>query len=225
MRVKWTVVFALLLALALGLAACGGDDDNTDTATPEPTEEQSEGASGAFSPNAPSLSLGADLIGENALPGCSDADDDECPAALLMDLDGELSAGGVTISYPARYFDAAAIDDAPDGKVIAIVPSENNRYAEDARFAVYLSDTPESALDALTDPDSAKWTTDTLTGTIAVGKDDTQEPPVNTTVGAFTAEDGRGVVFELVTTGKYGWDLWSRVYEIMLQSLVLAPAE
>lgn len=220
MRVKWTVVLALLLALALGLVACGGDDDDSDTATPEPTE----GASGAFSPDAPSLSLGADLTGESALPGCSDPDDDECPAALLMELDGEVSAGGVTINYPARYFDALTGEQSPDA-LIQIVPSENNRYAEVAVFSVLLVDSPATALDILADPETAEWTTDTLTGTIAVGKDATLDPPVNTTVGAFTAEDGRGVVFELVTTGKYGWDLWSRVYESMLQSLVLAPAE
>lgn len=220
MRVTWTVIFALLVILALGLAACGGDDDDTGRAAPEPTE----GPSGAFSPNAPSLSLGADLSGENALPGCSDADDEECPAALLMDLDGEVSAGGVTISYPARYFDALSGEQSPDA-LIQIVPSENNRYAEAAVFSVVLMDSPATALDILADPETAEWATDTLSGTIAVSKDATLDPPVNTTVGAFTSEDGRGVVFKLVTTGKYGWDLWSRVYEAMLQSLVLAPAE
>lgn len=224
MRTKWIVLLALLLVLALGLAACGGDDDDTDSADQEPTATESSGAAGAFSPSGPSLNLGADLAGESALPGCSDPDDDECPAALAMDLDGETSAGSVTIKYPARYFDALTGEQSPDA-LIQIVPSENNKYAEVAVFSVLLVDSPATALDILADPETAEWTTDTLTGTIAVSKDATLDPPVNTTVGAFTTSDGRGVVFELVTTGKYGWDLWSRVYEAMLQSLVLAPAE
>lgn len=172
---------------------------------------------------APSVGVNTDLGGENALPGCSDLDDEECPAALLMNLDGELSAGGVTISYPARYFDATVVDDPPRGKVIQIVPSENNRFTEEARFGVFLSDSSESVLSGLSDLESVEWATDALTGTITVIIDETQNPPVNTTIGAFTAEDSRGVVFEMFTTGKYGWELWSRVYEMMLWSLVFAP--
>ena len=36
--------------------------------------------------------------------------------------------------------------------------------------------------------------------------------------------DGRVLVFELVATGKYGWDLFSRAYEQMLNSIVIGDS-
>lgn len=233
MRTKWLVVITLLLVLALALAACGGDDDDTgnnasdnaETASEEPTAEtDGSGSAVGFSPSGPSISLGADLSGGSDLPGCSDPDDEECPAALVMDLDGEASAGGVTINFPARYFDALTGADASDGALIQIVPSENNKYAESANFAVLLVDSLEGTFDGLVEPESAEWTTDTLTGTIMVSKDAEQDPPANRTVGAFETADGRAVLLTLDTTGKYGWDLWAQVYVTMLDTLVVDTA-
>ena len=53
-------------------------------------------------------------------------------------------------------------------------------------------------------------------------KDPTQDPPVNTTIGAFALPDGRAIVLKAITTGKYGWDLYTRLYEDMLNSLAVS---
>ena len=58
-------------------------------------------------------------------------------------------------------------------------------------------------------------------GTIGVVKDDTQDPPVNTTIGAFGTKDGRAIVLKLITTGQYGWDLYSQLYQDMLNTLTV----
>lgn len=239
MRSKWMVLVTVLLVLVLALAACGGDDDGgdnndndaddtTQTPTGDATVESGDATeSSGFNPGAASFDLGANLGGEDSgLPGCSDPDDDACPAALVMDLDGEVSAGGVTINYPARYFDALTGTQSPDA-LIQIVPSENNRYSETAVFSVILTESVDidEMISRMVEPDIAEWSTDTLTGKIAVSKDAEQDPPVATTIGAFETEDGRGVVITLGTTGKYGWDLWAKVYASMLDSIVVDPAE
>lgn len=236
MRKMWIIFTTLLLAAALGLAACGNDSDNNEdaanlgspTITPLPTPDGTPGD--LFAPSGSDLTFGADLGGGSDLPGCADPDDEECPAALDMPLDGTAVADGLQISYPERYFTALTGEDiptgAPPGTLIQIVPSENNRYDEEAVFSLYYGDAVASAVADLEDAETAAWSTDALTGTIAVTRDDTVDPPISRTIGAFATEDAAGgdatvVVLELTTTGKYGWDLWSRVYVTMLDSIIV----
>ena len=217
----------LLLVLALlGLVACGGETKESQTASsaPTPTAETSNTeASGTPSLNlsGPSLGVGVgdDAQSDTPLPGCSDPDDEECPAALQLPLDGEAIAEGVHINYPARYFDARTGADAPEGTLILIEPSERNKYDERAVFEVYWADSIKEATAALESPESAEWHTETLHGVIAVSKDTAQDPPLTTVIGAMTTPDERVLVLKLTVNGKYGWDLWSRVYEDMLNSL------
>lgn len=216
LRRNWRLWSVALMVLALGLAACGGKSSET---AKTPTAEGS-GTPG-LNLSGPGLNVGADASGgdDAKLPGCSDPNDEECPAALDLPLDGEASADGVHINYPARYFTAHSGEEAPDDVLIVIEPSERNKYDERAVFEVYWADSVEAATAALDAPARADWQTETLRGVIAVGKDTTQDPPVTTTIGAMTTTDGRVIVLKLTTTGKYGWDLWSRVYEDMLSSL------
>ena len=138
---------------------------------------------------------------------------------LVMDLDGEIAAGGVSVRYPERYFDAAP----GEGDVLfTITPSENNKFAERAIFEAHFAESVEAALAALTEPETVEWTAGALSGTIGVARDETQDPPVATTVGAFALDDGRAVVLTLTVTGKYGWDLWSQVYTSMLDMLAVS---
>ena len=227
LRKNWRAGGAWLLVLVLGLAACGGNASQNDVATSVPTSETAATphteADNAASLNLSGPNLGAGT-GEDAgagaqLPGCSDPNDEECPAALQLPLDGEASADGVHIRYPARYFDARTGADAPEDTLIVIEPSERNKYDERAVFTVYWADSVEEATAALDAPESAEWQTETLHGVIAVSKDTTQDPPITTTIGAMTTPDGRVLAFKLTVNGKYGWDLWSRVYEDMLDSL------
>jgi hypothetical protein len=139
----------------------------------------------------------------------------------VLDLDGTAMQDTVTIQYPSRYFDAAA---GSDGILIEITPNDKFKFQETAHFTVYFADSVESALAELADPATGSWSNATLNGTIGVTKDETQTPPVNTTIGAFTLADGRVIVVKLVTTQKFGWDLWSKVYEGMLNTVVVAPA-
>ncbi len=238
-KLRIIVIWALLLALLL--AACDGDDGDSDADSgPEtaPTAETTGDESGApdaeggaatgFDPGGTGITLGGQpgAGGDSGLPGCSDPDDEECPAALQMALDGEATADGVTVNYPARYFNALAGDDAPEDVLIRIEPSENNRYAERAIFDIYFAESVATALETLEDPETVAWTTESLAGQIGVSKDAEQEPPVNTAIGAFEAPDGRAITVKLTTTGKYGWDLWSLVYRDMLETLaVAAPAD
>jgi hypothetical protein len=219
-KTKRVLLLAALFFLAL--AACGGDNKDhhggNDESTPTPE-------SGGTVPNlntGPGLGIqaGGSTSGSSSLPGCSDPNDNECPVPLVLDLDGEASAGGVTIRYPTRYFAAATRE---DGDIlIEITPSENNKFPEKATFQVYFAGSVDAALAGLVDPVTAEWTTDTLNGTIGVMKDQTLDPPVNTTIGAFLLGDGRTVVFEVITTGKYGWDLYARLYEDMLNTLLVS---
>lgn len=217
----------LLLALALlGLVSCGGktQEEQTTSPTPTPTAETSDAeASGNPSLNLSGPNLGA-AIGEapqsdTQLPGCSDPDDEECPAALRLPLDGEATAESVHINYPARYFDARTGADAPDGTLILIEPSERNKYDERAVFEVYWADSIKEATATLESPESTEWQTETLHGVISVSKDTAQDPPLTTVIGAMTTPDERVLVFKLTVNGKYGWDLWSQVYADMLNSL------
>ncbi len=207
---------ALVTLLALSLAACGEK-------TTEPSETSPAEGNGTPTLNlsGPTLGFGeaAEDQAQPQLPGCSDPSDEECPAALRLTLDGEASADSVHINYPARYFVARSGADAPENVLIVIEPSERNKYDERAVFELYWADSVEAAVSALDSPESAQWQTDTLQGVIAVSKDTTQDPPVTTTIGAMRAPDGRVIVLKLTTTGKYGWDLWSRVYDDMLASL------
>ncbi len=219
-RLLW---YVLLMVLVLGVTACSGKTENNEApAAPATAQaEQPQNAEDALNLSGPSLGVGTeeDAADGAQLPGCSDPNDEECPAALQLTLDGEASADGVHINYPARYFDARTGADAPDDVLIAIEPSERNKYDERAVFEVYWAQSVEDAISVLDKPESATWQTDTLHGVIAVSKDATQDPPLTTTIGAMTTPDGRVLVLKLTTTGKYGWDLWSGVYEDMLGTL------
>jgi hypothetical protein len=197
---KWDLLVILLIAI-LTLAACNGDDKDKKDAS-EPTENGT--------------------LAE--LPGCEDVNSEECPAPLQMNLDGTIAEGGITISYPARYFNAASN---VNGVPIEITPSENNRYEDRAMFQVYFADSVDQALAELVDPTSKPWTADNLSstpGVIGVTKDQSQTPPVNTTIGAFPLPDNRVLVFRVVTTGEYGWPLYSEMYRAMLESITLGDA-
>jgi hypothetical protein len=216
---KW-ILGPFILAVAVVLAACGSSNkkDSTPTAAATPTVESA--ATGLDLNAGPGLNTGGNSSSGTQLPGCSDLNDTECPAPLVLDLDGEASAGGVTIKYPTRYFTAAANDS--EDILIEITPSDNNKFSEKATFQVYYAGSVDAALAGLTDPITAAWTAGTLSGTVGVVKDQTQDPPVNTTIGAFALSDGRAVVFKAITTGKYGWDLYSRLYQDMLNTLVVS---
>ncbi len=207
-----------LLLIVLGAAACGNDDDKP-AITPEPTAETGSSSGSMSLEGGLGLNVGAGGGIAGGLPGCTDPDDEECPLPLVMDLDGEIAVGGVSVRYPERYFDATA----GEGDIlITISPSENNRFAERAVFEASLAESVEAALAALAEPETAPWTAGALSGTIGVMRDETQDPPVNTTVGAFALDDGRAVVLTLTTTGKYGWDRWSQVYTSMLDTLTVS---
>ncbi len=223
---KWILLLAGLLVFAL--AACSSNDKKDNTPTPEATPTvESAGPGVSLDTTGPGLNTGGDSTPDSSaviggqMPGCSDpSSDTECPVPLALDLDGEISAGGVTIRYPTRYFDAAT---PTSGDIlIEITPSERNKFPEKATFQVYYADTVKAALAELTDPITAPWQTQTLSGTIGVVKDDTQDPQVNTTIGAFALANGRAVVLKAITTGKYGWDLHSQLYEDMLTSLTVS---
>ena len=219
---KWVVMAGVILALTV--AACGGEnDDNSNNDTTATETAAPNLSSGPDLATGPDLAAGdAEATSENRLPGCSDPDSTDCPIPLDMDLDATASGGGVTVSYPDRYFDAATAD---DGVLITITPSENNKYDERAEFEIYFADSVEDALAGLTDPITGDWSNDALDGTIGVVLDDTQDPPLNTSIGAFNLADGRTIVMKAITTGQYGWDLWSQVYEDILNTLVVTAAD
>lgn len=224
----WLLV--AFMALALILAACGGDGDddgdNEPAATEEATAEAAESTGGLTLDAGPDLGAGLNAGGEagddRQLPGCSDPDSEECPAPLQMTLDGQASVEGVSINYPSRYFDAALGEEDAEGVLIEITPSENFRFEEQAAFQVYFAESVEAALADLADPITAEWNAGALEGVIGVVLDAEQDPPHNTTIGAFALPDGRAIVLKAETTGKYGWDLFSRVYDDMLQTLTVA---
>ena len=217
----WGVVIAALM-----VTACGNDSKKS-TPTPSPSATPAA-TSGAFVPGDTGLSLGtgpdaAPATAVSALssgmPGCSDPNSDECPTPLTLDLDAEASAGGASVRYPSRYFDATT---ANTGTLITITPSERNKFEDRASFEVYFADSVDAALAVLTAPDTAPWTVGEWQGTIGVSKDTTQDPQVNTSIGAFELADGRAIVFKATTTGQYGWDLWALVYESMLNTLAVS---
>ena len=230
MHNTWWRLLAGLLIVVMALAACGGDDDGGNNGD----EQDSTGAAtptaesgGEFNPGAvgPALSTGPDLgMGpdtEGGLPGCADPNDVECPMPLVMELTATAATDGVQIEYPERYF-VAAVNESPADVLITITPSENNVYEQEATFEVYFAESVEAALGGAEPDDTAEWSTDTLSGTIAVTRDQAQDPPLNTTVGAFELPDGQVIVLKLTTTGTYGWDIWSRVYEDMLNTLTVS---
>ena len=211
--------WAALLLLVLGAAACGSGDGDRPTSTPEPTAETGSSSGGVSLEGGLGLNVGTGGEIVSGLPGCANPNDDECPMPLIMDLDGEIAAGGLSLRYPERYFDAAP----GEGDVLIIVtPSENNRFAERAVFEASFAESVEAALAVLAEPETAEWTAGGLSGTIGVVRDEAQDPPLTTTVGAFALDDGRAVVLTLTTTGKYGWDLWSQVYASMLDTLAVS---
>lgn len=223
-RGAWLLAGVMIAALVV--TACGGDSKKTDP-TPEPSATPAA-ASGEFSPGGTGLSLdaGPDVAPvpttnalSSGMPGCSDPNSDECPSPLTMDLDAAASAGGASVSYPSRYFDATTAD---TGTLITIAPSERNKFEYRATFEVYFADSVDAALAVLTDPESVPWTLGDWQGTIGVSKDTTQDPPVSTTIGAFGLADGRAIVLKATTTGEYGWDLWVLVYESMLNTLAVS---
>jgi hypothetical protein len=216
-KTKWILLLTGLLILTL--AACGGDNKDGKKSEATPTSESGGTALNLGSGSGLGIQPGGSTSSGNEMPGCSDPNDTECPVPLTLDLDGEASVGGVTIHYATRYFTATTNE---SGDIlIEIAPSENNKFTEKATFQVYFAESVDAALAVLTDPITAEWKTDSLSGTIGVMKDQTIDPPVNTTVGAFALGDGRTVVLKVITTGKYGWDLYSRLYEGMLNSLVV----
>lgn len=217
--------------LVVALAACGGDEDKKDTPTDAPTiEATANGGAISLNPPGPSLDLsgGSDVESATTLgqqmPGCSDADSDECPAPVDLPMQGDadqIAVDGVSLRYPSRYFDAASGSDAPEGVLVELTPSANNKYAQRVIFQVYFADSEASALAPLTDPETVAWSTDALAGTIAVTRDDEADPPASVTIGAFPLADGRVIVLRADATGQYSWDLWVRVYENILNSLTV----
>lgn len=222
---------ALALALTLALAACSSEDDNeTAQPSPPPTDE-SAAETDAATPQldldlGPGLALGGGdseasepaLAGR--LPGCDEGDSEDCPSPVNLPLDAQTSKDGITVSYLSRYF---SIDEAPpDDVAIRIVPGERFPFDQRAEFELYRADSVESAIAEIEATASGAWTSaQGWEGTIAVQKDDTQDPQVNTSIGAFELPDGGVIVLRAVTTGQYGWDLWSVIYESMLNSLVV----
>lgn len=214
-KTSWIVISLFIILL---LAACGRDDNNSENRTAESTIVLTPVTSAAFNAG-PELNV---TVG-GGLPGCNDPNDTECPAPLDLDMDGEASAEGITISYPARYFTASTEN--PSGVPVEISPNETYSFENQAVFQVFFAESVEQAMSELTDPLTAEWDTGTLTGTIGVVKDAGQDPQVNTIIGAFPLDDNRVVVLRLVVDGKYGWDYFSRTYERMLASLTVTPAE
>ena len=221
---KWILLLIGLLVFAL--AACTSSSKNDSTPTPVVTPTAESAGSGLNLDTGPALNTGGDTSTPDStaiggqMPGCSDPSSTDCPVPLALDLDGEITAGNVTIRYPTRYFDATT---PTNGDIlIEITPSERNKFAEKGTFQVYYADSVKAALAELTDPITADWHTQTLMGTIGVVKDDTQDPPVNTTIGAFGLKDGQAIVLKAITTGQYGWDLHSQLYEEMLNSLTVS---
>ena len=229
-KLRWMLLGLVLLTLVL--AACDGDDDKGDADDEAPTStlnspdidslDAPNPAGGDFNPGT-SFDLGSSdaevLAGNEGLPGCTDPDDEACPMPLELDLDTTAVSGGMQIQYASRYFDATTDDDA--GR-ISITPSENNRFAERAEFEVFQAESVEAALAVLDAPDVVDWETSTLSGQIGVMRDETVDPPVATTIGAFEAENGEVFVFKLVSNGKYGWDLYSVLYADMVETLTIA---
>jgi hypothetical protein len=214
-RLTWVWLLVGVTVLSLGLAACGGKSNSSSTPEPSSTPQ----TSGAFNPGNVGPDLSVNLGGGSGLPGCNDPNDTECPSPVIMTLDQTASVGGVSLRYPSRYFNAAT-NDGPVGTIlIEITPSDNNKYENKATFQVYFAKSIDEALAELKNPETGTWSNSTLSGTVGVVKDSTQNPQVNTTIGAFSLSDGRVIVLKAVTTGKYGWSLWSRVYEDMLNSL------
>lgn len=234
MKSNWTrrwMVGSLVIALMLILVACGGDDKDdggSDAADNSASATEESGAGPAVLSGAPEVPSGPSLTlntGGGGLPGCNDPDDTECPLPLELDLDGEITADGVTLAYPMRYLAAVTGDEALEDVLIQITPNERYTFQEQATFQVYFAASVETALAELTAPLITEWSADHLPeGTIAVVKDRSVDPPVNTAIGAFPVPDdpaGRVIVLKLVTTGKYGWDLFSLTYEQMLDSLIV----
>ncbi len=216
---RWSRWLAMLGIVALSLAACGGDSSERAAETPPTATAPANPLEGGGL----SLDAGTGLnpvVNVNGLPGCSDPDDEACPAPVQMDLDGEIVAGGIGLRYPSRYFNVAVGEGAVP---LTITPSENNKFEERAVFEAYFAESVEAALASLSEPEIAEWTAAGLSGKIGVSRDQTQDPPVNTTIGAFALSDGRAVVLKLTSTGKYGWDLWSQVYANMLETLTVTP--
>lgn len=214
-RLTWVWLLVGVLILALGLAACGGK--SKDSSTPEPSGTPP--TPGTFNPGNVGPTLSVNLGGGSGLPGCNDPNDTECPSPVIMMLDQTASAGGVSLRYPSRYFKASTSSGPVGTVLIEITPSENNQYENTATFQVYFAPSIDEALAELNNPETGSWSNSTLNGTVGVVKDSTQGPQVNTTIGAFSLSDGRVIVLKAVTTGKYGWNLWARVYEDMLNSL------
>lgn len=207
------------IGLIILLAACG-NDDNDNGSQSEPTVELTPVTPAAFDAG-PDLDVS--IGGGSSLPGCNDPNDTECPAPLDMDLDGEAAAEGITVNYPTRYFTATTVDENPEGVPVQIAPNDVYPFEDEAVFQVFFTETVEQAMSELTDPLTAEWDTGSMTGTIGVEEDTAQDPQMNTIIGAFPLEDNRVVVLRLQVSGKYGWDLFSRVYENMLASLTVTP--
>ena len=176
-RRLWWLGFALI-APGLLLAACGGEDDTPPVPTSPATAEVAAPAGGLDLNTGPDLDLNLNLNSGTQLPGCSDPDSEDCPAPVQMQLDGTASHAGITIRYPSRYFTALVGDENPQGIPLQVEPNENFAYENEVVFQVYYEPSMEQALSSLDDPISAPWTAQQIgEGTIAVQKDETQEPP------------------------------------------------
>ncbi len=219
MRRSWWIWGAVLL---LALAACGGDDDKNKDKSTEPTVSSTTPGFNAGG----GVGLNVGVPGSSSgLPGCSDPSDTACPAPLDLDLDAQVADSGIQLSYPSRYFVAQTSGENTDGVPVELVPSERFNWSSQAVFQAYFADFVDQALSELQDPITGEWSGTVLSGTVGVVKDQSQDPPVNTTVGAFPLEDGRVFVLRLQTTGKYGWDLFSEVYAAIANSVqFVSPA-
>lgn len=232
---KYRAFWFLSVLAVLALAACGGDGGEDAGSAPSDTPATSAATGtpvGALNLDAgPDLSLGGGDLNASTnsgtqLPGCSDPNSTDCPAPIQMQLDGSISADGITIHYPKRYFNALTAGENPQGVPIQLEPNDTYAFENEAVFQVYFAESVEQATSGLTDPASAPWTAQQIgEGVIAVEKNEEQDPPVATIIGAFPADDGRAVVLKLTVDGQYGWDLFTRVYEAMLNTLIVAPVD
>ncbi|MBN1563510.1 MAG: hypothetical protein JXA10_06720 [Anaerolineae bacterium] len=248
----WLVlILALALVLAAcGDDDNSGDSDTTTTGSSDPTptteaggdetgsdteiilEDETIGDSGGLGLdtglNVPAPGAGGNDLG-SAFPGCNDLESDECPIPFdpaLVGMDGEASSGGVTVNYPTRYFGATT---SAEGVLITISPSDQNKFEFKGTFEIYFADSIEDALAELDDlpgeAENADWITESLTGVISVVNDDNADPFTTTAIGAFTLMNDpaeRVIVVKATTNGKFGWYFHTKMYEAILDSLVVA---
>ncbi len=224
-------LWVMVLVVVMALAACGDKDEDKEkdnkkapTATVDngdnSTNSDNSGSSGEFNPVAPSLNVQSGQSGV-LLPGCSDSDATECPQPLILPMDVSVNVDGVLVAYPEQYFVANG-ETAP----VELTVAENYPFDEQATFEISFVESMDDGLAELNELEgeleSVDWNTaQGLIGKIGVVKQAELDPPVNVTVGVFLLPDGRYFKLRLETTGKYGWDLYSLIFQQMLDTLVV----